>query len=285
MTPSATGPGDAAYCLAQARRFDRDRYLTALFAGAAARDDLMALYAFNVEVARIRELVHEPMMGLMRLQWWRDAIAEIYGGGGRRHQVVQPLARAIGRRGLPRLHFDRLIDAREADLSELPPPDLAAMIEYVEATAAGLGLLALGVVGGGDDAAIAAVRSGSIAWGLTGLLRAVPFHAAQRRIHLPLNLLTQHGVMVDDLWQQRRPAGLAAVARIIAAAARGHLDAAAAGPELPRRLMPALMPGTLARINLRLIEAAGYDLWAPQVRQGSNGLVWRLLAAYLRSRS
>src|SRR5262249_59311777 len=91
---------DAAYCLDQVRRFDRDRYLTALFAAAPARADLMALYAFNLEVAKTREVVREPMMGLMRLQWWRDALAEIYAGTERRHQVVQPLAAAIRRHGL-----------------------------------------------------------------------------------------------------------------------------------------------------------------------------------------
>src|SRR5262245_60576664 len=111
--PSAGGEQAAGYCPDHVRRFDRDRYLMALFAPADRRDDLFALYAFNVEVARIRELIREPMMGLMRLQWWRDAIAEIYAGSERRHQVAQPLAAVVRRRGLSREHFDRLLDARE----------------------------------------------------------------------------------------------------------------------------------------------------------------------------
>src|SRR5215813_7687641 len=115
MNP-ADAEADAAYCLDQVRRFDRDRYLTALFAAPPARADLMALYAFNLEVAKTRETVREPLMGLMRLQWWRDCIAEIYAGGASRHQVAQPLAGAIHRHGLERTLFDRLIDAREADL-------------------------------------------------------------------------------------------------------------------------------------------------------------------------
>ena len=93
---------DAAYCLEQVRRFDRDRYLAALFARSGPRADLLALYAFNLELAKIRELVREPMMGLIRLQWWRDCIAEIYAGNVRRHQVAQPLAAAVARHGLPR---------------------------------------------------------------------------------------------------------------------------------------------------------------------------------------
>src|SRR5215471_2113760 len=108
MNP-ADAQSDAAYCLDQVRRFDRDRYLTALFAAPAARGDLMALYAFNLEVAKTRETVREPMMGLVRLQWWRDCIAEIYAGGARRHQVVQPLADTIRRHGLDRALFDKLV--------------------------------------------------------------------------------------------------------------------------------------------------------------------------------
>ncbi len=129
---TAAAESDAAYCLEQVRRFDRDRYLAALFARSGPRADLLALYAFNLELAKIRELVREPMMGLIRLQWWRDCIAEIYAGNVRRHQVAQPLAAAVARHGLPRESFDRLIDAREADMDATPPADLAVLTAYAE---------------------------------------------------------------------------------------------------------------------------------------------------------
>ena len=65
---------------------DNDRFLTALFAAAAEREALFALYAFNIEIAKTRETVSEPLIGQMRLQWWRDAIDEIFGDGPvRRH--------------------------------------------------------------------------------------------------------------------------------------------------------------------------------------------------------
>ncbi|MCH9020134.1 MAG: squalene/phytoene synthase family protein, partial [Proteobacteria bacterium] len=97
------------YCAGQARRYDRDRYLCALFAPAARREALFALLAFNAEVARIRETVSEPMLGLIRLQWWRDAIAGIYAGAPPRHAVVEALSLAVERHGLGRGEFDFLI--------------------------------------------------------------------------------------------------------------------------------------------------------------------------------
>src|SRR5271163_3052970 len=78
------------------RRHDRDRFQTALFAPAARREALFALYAFNYEIARVREAVTQPMLGQIRLQWWRENIAAAFEGGGRRHHpVVEPLAATI----------------------------------------------------------------------------------------------------------------------------------------------------------------------------------------------
>src|ERR671922_1960026 len=78
------------------RRHDRDRFQTVLFAPAARREALFALYAFNYEIARVRESVTEPMLGQIRLQWWRESIAAAFDGGPVRHHfVVEALAAAI----------------------------------------------------------------------------------------------------------------------------------------------------------------------------------------------
>jgi len=89
----------ASYCAQLLRRQDADRYLTALFAPGDRREALFALYAFNLEVARAREVVSEPFMGLIRLQWWRDALDEVYQGRIRAHEVIRPLASAISAYG------------------------------------------------------------------------------------------------------------------------------------------------------------------------------------------
>ena len=116
------------------RRHDRDRYQTALFAPAERRESLLALYAFNYEIARVRETVNEPLLGQIRLQWWRENIAAAFEGGPLRHHIiVDALAAAIRTRALTRAHFDRLVDAREQDLEYTPPTDLGALEAYAEA--------------------------------------------------------------------------------------------------------------------------------------------------------
>src|SRR4051794_36796449 len=83
------------------RRHDRDRFQTALLAPADRREGLFALYAFNYEVARVRETVTQPMLGQIRLQWWREVVEAAYvGASARRHEVVQPLVATIAEFGL-----------------------------------------------------------------------------------------------------------------------------------------------------------------------------------------
>ena len=95
------------YCGNIVRQQDSDRFLLSLFAPAKHRAALWTLYAFNHEIAKTREIVSDTTIGLIRLQWWRDAIKEIYEGSKpRQHEVVTPLADVIKQYDLPRDLFD-----------------------------------------------------------------------------------------------------------------------------------------------------------------------------------
>jgi NADH dehydrogenase [ubiquinone] 1 alpha subcomplex assembly factor 6 len=279
-------PTRLSYCADQVRRQDRDRYLTVLFAPADRREDLFALYAFNLEVAKTAEMVSEAMLGQIRLQWWREAIEEIYRGRPRHHAVAEPLARAVSRRGLPRAPFDRLIDAREADLMGEPPPDLAALETYAEGTAAGLFALALGVLGSPADqgpTAEAAHHLG-LAWAITGLTRSVPFHARQKRSYLPVELTRQSGLDPAELFALRASPALARVVERLAERAGDHLQAVRRlRPKLPRRAASVLLFVPLAEDYLRRLRRAGFDPFDAAVQVECPGAVWRLAwAAVLR---
>lgn len=255
-------PPPLSYPAEQVRRYDRDRFVTGLFAPADRRDDLYALYAFNLEVAKLREVVREPMMGRIRLQWWRDAVSAMARGAPPPpHPVAEPLAQAVGRHRLDEGLLQRLIDGREADLGDEPPADAAELLRYAEDTAASLSLLALAVLGTAQPAACDAARHVGIAWALTGLLRAVPFHAALGRVALPRALLAAHGVSPEMLLAGRPQPGLAAVAREIAAEAQSHLKAARVlRPRVERRAVPVLLPARLASGYLAALERVGCDL-------------------------
>ncbi|HWE75914.1 MAG TPA: squalene/phytoene synthase family protein [Stellaceae bacterium] len=250
------------------RGHDRDRYQTALFAPADRRDALFALYAFNYEVARIREYVREPMLGLIRLQWWRDALDEIYAGKQpRRHEVATPLAAAIVTHRLSKAHFTTLLDARAHDMEDAPPQSMAALEEYVDRTSGALNLLALEVLGIGDARAAEAARAAGTAYALAGLLAAAPFHAQFRRSYLPADLTDGHGVDLEgSLFALKPSPALAATARDIAARARQHLDAARRErASIPRAALPVLLHATLAERRLKQLDAIGHDFFDPRL--------------------
>jgi phytoene synthase len=135
---------------ASVRRHDPDRWLASRFIGdTQARADVIALYAFNYEIARVAGAVSNPLMGEIRLTWWAEAIAEIYEGRAvRKHPVTLALAGAIARHDLPRGLFEAMIEARYPELDDAPiDPD---------ASEGSLMALAAITLGGGDPEAIQA---------------------------------------------------------------------------------------------------------------------------------
>ena len=275
----------AAYCRDQVRRSDHDRYLTALFAPPRARDGLFALYAFNLEIARVRETVREPMLGQIRLQWWRDAIDEMPQGAVRQHPVALRLAAAIGSAELPRTTFHRLIEAREFDLAPTPPADLGALERYAEGTSATLMALAAALLGARGAGVEAAARHAGIGFALTGLLRAVPFHARQRRLYLPADRLQAAAIDADALFEGQAGPALADVAREIAACAGKHLAMARRmRSEVPRAAIAAFLPAIVADIYLARLARWEYALFEPMVQRPAGSRALRLAIATLLGR-
>jgi len=268
------------------RQHDRERYQTALFAPPHQREAIFALYAFNYEIARVRETVREPMLGQIRLQWWRESVAAAYAGETpRRHVVVAPLVAAIGEFGLTRAHLDRLIDARERDLDDTPPPTLKALEDYAAASSGSLVALALEVLGVPGAAADAAAAEVGIAYALAGLLRAMPFHAGAGRSYLPAALAEDAGLDPRDYAARRASPALRDAVRRIADAAAVHLAAARQHrAELPRAAWPALLPALVADRALRRLQRAGWNPFEPHLATPDRLLPWRLAGAALRRR-
>jgi phytoene synthase len=131
---------DEAYgaCLTQLRATDFDRYLACLLMPAERRGAVAALYAFNAELARVRDLIREPLPGEIRLQWWRDFIDRPEQGENLANPVAAGLHHAIQDHGLPRPALSVMTEARIFDLYDDPMPDRAAFELYAGETASAL---------------------------------------------------------------------------------------------------------------------------------------------------
>lgn len=249
-------------CLDEVRRLDHDRFLSLLFAPSSKRPALVALYAFNAEIARIREAVSEPMLGQIRLQWWRETIEALEAGEARGHEVAIALSTTRTIAPLPASKLMTLIDARERDLDETPFEDMAALEAYAEATSSSLMTLAATVLAHPQLDAVgkasAAIKSAGIAYALTGLLRALPLHASQGKLYLPLDLLRAHDIDPHRIFAGEMSEGLRFAIAEIAARARVLLvKARRCGAD--RSILPALLPASLCDRYLDIMTAPDFD--------------------------
>ena len=223
------------------QKHDPDRFLTALFAPPERRDALFALYAFNHELARAREVASEPTLALIRLQWWREVID----GAARRHAVATPLSAAIDGGMLQRADLHALIDAREIEAE----PEIGTLAEwhaYLRAGAGGVAVAAARVLGAPEPEA---VRSLGAAYGVAGLLRSVPLLAGCGRCLLPADLLVAQGVSVDSaIAAPNSPPVRAVLARLVEEG-RALLRQGVRSP-VPRGAIAAVLPAVLARRDL-----------------------------------
>jgi NADH dehydrogenase [ubiquinone] 1 alpha subcomplex assembly factor 6 len=257
VTPDADD-SSAAYCADQVKRFDYDRWLAALFSPTPARRAVYALFTFNIELARTHEQVSNPMLGEIRLQWWRETIDGIYGGFPRAQPIARELAAAVRQHRLTRAHFEHAIDARVQDLYESAPSDIPAAEGYADATAGSLTSLWLEALAVNDQQSIEAARSVAMGWALTGIARAVTFDAQTRRVRLPLDLLHAEGIDAEDVIYDRNPAAVARVIIVMARRAAEHL-AKARRNRIVRKALPALLLATVADLYLSRILRAEND--------------------------
>ena len=228
---------------ALARRHDPDRYLAALFAPAPARGTLFLLIAFNHELARAREAAREPMMALIRLQWWREVLE----GARRRHEVAEPLAAALEAGRFDPTDLMALVDAREAEAA----PEIATFADWQDHVRATAGTLAraAGRTLGAEGMLLARIAALGTAYGVAGQLRNVPALARQGRCLLPRDRLGAHGLTAEAVVARPDDARLRPVLDELRDWGRALLREAGGG--LPRAVIAAALPAVLARRDLR----------------------------------
>lgn len=267
------------------RAHDRERYLADLFAPEPARRHLFALHAFNLEIARVRERVQDPMPGEIRLQWWRDVIGGTARGEVAAHPIAAALIETISLARLPPAALIALIDARVFDLYNDPMPSLADLEGYAGETASALiqcGAMIL--ANPADPKSADAAGHAGVAQAIAALLAALPHHARRQQLYLPADLMEKHGVRADDIFAGRMTPELGALLAEMRAIARRHLaEARRLIAPLDRGLLPAFLPVALVDPLLKrldairdpFIEAPAIAPWLSQ---------WRLWRAARRGR-
>lgn len=244
------------------RASDRDRYLCLLLMPEQSRGFLAGLFAFNSELAQIRERVTDPAAGEVRLAWWNDVIDAIYLSETVDSPLAQALARAIEAGDLPRHSFQAMLEARRFDLFDDPMPDLNTLEGYLGETSSALLQMSALVMAGVDGLECTEVSGlAGVAMGLTGLMRSLPIHRARGQCMLPADMLAKHDLTQAHVLSGKGGAGLELVLLRLCRHANKRLEEAREQWHLvPDAAVKAYLPVALVPSYLKKLERSRASL-------------------------
>ncbi|MDQ6432941.1 phytoene/squalene synthase family protein [Mesorhizobium sp. LHD-90] len=238
------------------RDADYDRYLSVLYAPPDRREALLSLYAFNAEIAGIRDKVREALPGEVRLQWWRDVIAGHAAGAATGHPLADALIHTIDRHNLPIAAFDNYLEARIFGLYDDPMPSRTDLEGYCGETAGALIQLAAMVLdaNAAPDFAALAGHAGC-AQAITGILRLLPLHRARGQCYVPRDILAAAGTTPEEFIAAGAGAAAERAVAAMIALAQEHLSAfVVRAGALPETLRPAFLPLALVPVHLAVLS-------------------------------
>ncbi|MBP8937966.1 phytoene/squalene synthase family protein [Agrobacterium genomosp. 3] len=266
-------------CLATLRDTDRDRYLACLLSPADRRNSLAALYAFNAEIARIRDSVREALPGEVRMQWWRDLLEGNAHGDSLSHPVAAALLTVIEQYRLPRPVLANMIEARIFDLYDDLFEDRNALEGYAGETASALIQLA-SLVLSAEDAPASAEAAGhaGVAQAMAGILLLMPLHRRRGQVYIPADMLSAAGLDRETFLEgdDRQRIGIAI--ELFAAHALDHLEKARRA-KISRAVFAAYLPVALSGPVIVAARKAGVGVFHGELQLSQLRRQWLLAKA------
>lgn len=265
MSTAAPPPDSVTFCADLVRSHDFPRYAATLFAPAAERRALLALYAFNVEIVRVRDQVSQPLPGEIRFQWWTDLLSGLVHGSAEGNPVAAELLGAIRDFDLPVEPLSLLVDEHQFDLYNDPMPTMAALEDYLAATCSALFDLAARIMVPPSEAVEHLARHAGLAQGIVQVIMNLPRDASHRQLFLPQQVLASHECQMEDVFAGKETSNLRAVLEQLMGEAQQHLSTALSLlAQVPVSARPAFLPLGQVRADLERLSYPGRNPFAPQ---------------------
>ncbi|WP_331374219.1 phytoene/squalene synthase family protein [Sinorhizobium chiapasense] len=266
--------------LATLRDTDRDRYLACLLSPPEKRRSLAALYAFYAEIARVRDLIHEPLPGEIRLQWWRDVLSNEQ-SSGEGHPLAEALLQCVREHHLPVAVLENMIDARIFDLYDDPMQDRSALEGYAGETASALIQLSSLILDPSNAAKSAeAAGHAGVAQTIAGLLLLMPIHHRRGQVYLPADLLRATGLDREAFLAAGDSHAVDRAIQAFCGLGRDHLTKARQGiGSISSQNFFAFLPVALAEPVFDRAEKAGARLLEQPIQPPQWQRQWRMWRA------
>ncbi|XP_049709934.1 NADH dehydrogenase (ubiquinone) complex I, assembly factor 6 isoform X2 [Elephas maximus indicus] len=280
-TSGRGAPGTDLYCMELLRKRDYEGYLCSLLQPAESRSAVFALRAFNVELAQVKDSVSEKTIGLMRMQFWKNTVEDIYCDNPPQQPVAIELWKAVKRHNLTKRWLMKIVDEREKNLDDKAYRNIQELETYAENTQASLLYLTLEILGVKDLHADHAASHIGKAQGIVTCLRAAPYHGSRRKVFLPMDICMLHGVSQEDFLRKNQDKNVRDVIYDIASQAHLHLKHARSfHKSVPLRAFPAFLQTVALEDYLKKIQRVDFDIFHPALQQKNTLLP---LSLYIRS--
>ncbi|XP_047584175.1 NADH dehydrogenase (ubiquinone) complex I, assembly factor 6 isoform X2 [Lutra lutra] len=254
--------GSDHYCMELLRKRDYEGYLCSLLLPAQSRSSAFALRAFNVELAQVKDSVSEKTIGLMRMEFWKKTVDDIY----RDNPPQQPVALELW---------------KEKNLDDRAYRNIQELENYAENTQSALLYLTLEILGVKDLHADHAASHIGKAQGIVTCLRATPYHGSRRRVFLPMDICMLHGVSQEDFLRKNQDKNVRDVIYDIASQAHLHLKHARSfHKSVPVKAFPAFLQTVALEDYLKKIQRVDFDIFHPSLQQKNTLLP---LSLYIQS--
>ncbi|THU87048.1 hypothetical protein K435DRAFT_745713 [Dendrothele bispora CBS 962.96] len=278
------------HCRSLVQKYDYEGYLISPFFPKELQGGYFALKAFYVELAMIQDNVSNPTIGMMRMQFWRDAIKAISDGNPPKHPIALALYDTSQRANLPTYHLKRIIDARDAELQTPAHLTIDSLTAHAESTSSTFLYLLLSMLSLPSSELSHAASHLGVAQTITTLIRALPFHAQRGRMVIPAEITAKHGVVQEEVFRKGpSTAGIddavfefATVANDHLATARSMFEQKGFDGRVPANAMSVFLAGVPVSSILKRLEEANFDAFNGKVQTRDWKLPWWVWRSYYK---
>lgn len=269
-------------CAQDVRNNDHDQFLCSLFAPENARETIFALQVLYRETSRIRSLVNEAHLGLIRLQWWRDMVEDACKGkqDGSENGTHKEIIQCLKESPIKEEAFERYFNGRAFDMEDRAPNDIESLLQYCKETGGAIAQMKAVVLGSNNEATLKAAEHLGAAETLCDIIKTLPYQARSGRTKLPKDLVLKHDLDIKGFFEFKSSEALNSCVKDMVVASRMLIaQARDLMPDTEKNVLAVFLVTVSVEDYLKRLEKVGMDPFNPNI--GGGRLSKQLKLAYM----
>lgn len=239
----------------------------------ALRSPTLVIRAFNVEVARIPDQTTDTQTAAFRLQFWHDAVKDIYKNDQilqniPANPIIQELFKICNCYKLNKRHLEKLIISRSNLLKSKHFKSLEDLESYVEDSVSSIYYLILSVAGITNVHADHAASHLGKAQGIANMLRSIHISNHHKTVPLPMDILMKYQISQESVLRGVISENMRNVIFEVAIRANSHLQKARS-ISVPKITNQIFLPATAVSSYLTKLQKCNFNVFDKSLQLGT----------------